>query len=188
MARAADGWLYANALRHRVLYEYAGSPASPSDVARRLGRPLNLVSYHTGVLREHGFLELVRTERRRGGTAHVYRAVADATIEDEEWARLAPGARRMLVRGALASITETSWEAALAGAFDARTAHLSRLPVQLDAVARRDVAILLRRLVDELEAIQAAADRRAADGRRRVDVVLAGFEMDERQSAFGVRS
>lgn len=171
----AGGRMYANPLRHRLLYEYTGAPVSPSEVARRLGQPLNLVSYHTRVLAEEGMIELVRTERRRGGTAHVYRAVAASVIEDDGWAALPLTVRRTLVRGVVSAVADTSREAALSGGFDPATSHISRWPVRLDARARTDVARLLRRLLDDLDAIQGACDARAAACRRRVDVAILGF-------------
>ncbi|MDA0184370.1 winged helix-turn-helix domain-containing protein [Solirubrobacter phytolaccae] len=171
----ARGRVHTNWLRDRLLAEYASGEASPSDIARRIGRPLNLVSYHTKVLLDHGFVELVRTESRRGGIAHIYRASGTPVIDDAAWADVSPQVRRMLVRGVLNAVSDDSREAALAGGFDAATAHISRWPVRLDSEARRDVALLLRRVFYELEAIQAAVNERADPARRRVDVAIFGF-------------
>src|SRR5688572_14269955 len=119
-------------LRDRLLFEYGAREASPSDLARRLELPLNLVSWHTGVLVRSGALELVRTERRRGGTAHLYRAARSSMIADEEWSALPPALRRRLVRELLATVTDGSRDAALAGGFDSDQAHLWRWPLELD--------------------------------------------------------
>jgi len=54
---------------------YNEAPASPSEVAERLGEPLGNVAYHTERLLEHGCLELVGTAPGRGGTKHTYRAI-----------------------------------------------------------------------------------------------------------------
>lgn len=164
-------------LRDRLLAEYASCDASPSEVARRVGHPLNVVSYHTRVLLEHGFLELVRTERRRGGTAHVYRALTDAVIEADEWMRLPGPVRRSLVRGVLAAVVDESLEAGRAGGFDSVDVGMGRWPVRLDDVARGQVIRLLEGLVGELQDIQTASDLRRASDRRRVDVVLMGFAL-----------
>src|SRR3954471_12700053 len=94
--------LLAHPLRDRVLYEYQHEPTLPSEVARRIGRPLNLVSYHTRVLLRHGCLELVRVERRRGAPTHFYRAVVDQFLEDEEWVSLSVTRRRNLALSTLA--------------------------------------------------------------------------------------
>src|SRR3954453_3614820 len=87
----------AHPLRDRVLFEYQGAPAAPSEVAGRLGRPLNLVSYHTGVLVRLGCLELVRTERRRGGLTRVYRSTVGQILDPGAWIALPLPLRRALV-------------------------------------------------------------------------------------------
>src|SRR5262245_55677502 len=116
---ARPSLLLAHALRDRLLFAYQFGPASPSDLARRTGEPLNLVSYHTRVLLRHGWLELVRTEQRRGGTASVYRATAPGFIEDDEWRRLPLQRRRALIRSLIAVASEEARRAARAGGFDA---------------------------------------------------------------------
>lgn len=169
--------IQANALRDHLLYEYAVAPASPADLARRLRRPLNLVSYHTGKLLQHGFVELVRTEERRGGTAHIYRAAVSSVIDDEDWLELPPTVRRALTRGLLADIAHGSQAAAMSGGFDAGSAHVSRWPVSLDQQALDEIAHALRRLLFDLEDVQAAVDARNPAGARRVDVVAMGFRL-----------
>jgi DNA-binding transcriptional ArsR family regulator len=168
--------LLVHPLRHRVLLAYDGPPASPSDVARRLGERLNLVSYHTGVLARHGWIELVRTERRRGGTAHLYRATAAGFIENDEWENLPMQRRRGLTRGLLGIAADGARRAAAAGGFDAADAHVSRWPIQLDAEGNAAVTDLLRHVIDELARIQAESTARAdAAESRAVEVVLMGF-------------
>jgi hypothetical protein len=166
--------LLAHALRDRLLAAYQLGPASPSDLARRTGEPLNLVSYHTGVLVRHGWLELVRTERRRGGTASVYRATAPGFIEDEEWQEIPLQRRRALIRSLVAVASEEARRAARSGGFDAGDAHISRWPVRLDETGRTEAAKLLHKLVEELASIQARSAARAGE-QRPVEVVLLSF-------------
>jgi DNA-binding transcriptional ArsR family regulator len=168
--------LLAHPLRDRLLFEYQGDAISPSEVARRTGEPLNLVSYHTGVLAKAGWLELVGTERRRGGTARLYRATSSAFIEAEAWPAVPSPLRRALVRGVLATTADESRRAALEGGFDAAHAHVSRWPVDLDDQGAAEVGQLLRALVDDLSRIQAESDARAAGtSRRSLEVVLLGY-------------
>ncbi|WP_028067646.1 ArsR/SmtB family transcription factor [Solirubrobacter soli] len=178
---ARPSLLLAHALRDRLLAAYQLGPASPSDLARRTGEPLNLVSYHTRVLLRHGWLELVRTERRRGGTASVYRATAPGVIEDEEWQRLPPQRRRALIRSLVTVASEEARRAAHNGGFDAGDAHISRWPVRLDEAGSAEVAELLLGMVHELTRIQARSTARAGD-QRRVEVVLMGFVASQRRS------
>lgn len=55
-------------------------PASPNDMARRLGEPLGNVAYHVRILAEGGMVELVRTEQRRGALEHYYRPTDRARV------------------------------------------------------------------------------------------------------------
>src|SRR5688572_5659710 len=97
---SARATLLAKALEHplrvELFFRFHAAEISPAEIARELGEPLNLVAYHTRMLERMGCIELVRTERRRGAEAHFYRAVIDPVIDDDDWARLSPRARRAL--------------------------------------------------------------------------------------------
>jgi hypothetical protein len=162
-------------MRHRVLLAYRLEPASSSDIARRLGERVNLVSYHTNVLVRHGWLELVRTELRRGCTARVYRATTAGFIEDDAWEQIPLQQRRGLVRGLLALAADDARRAALAGGFDGPEAHVTRWPLTLDAEGAASMSEVLRGLVDDLARIQADSIARADDSADHVEVVLMGF-------------
>jgi len=166
--------LLAHPLRQRLLFEY-DRPTSPSKAARRLGEPVNLVSYHTGVLRRRGWIELVRTERRRGATEHVYRSTGPPDIEDRDWARLSLRVRRAIVLGTLGATAEEARTAALAGGFDEGTAHLSRSLLDLDEQGVAEVAATLRGAIDEMARIAAAARERNAAGTERHEVTIQFF-------------
>jgi DNA-binding transcriptional ArsR family regulator len=53
-----------------------GVTFSPNRLSVELDEPLGNVSYHVKALKEKGFVELVKTEPRRGATEHFYRGVA----------------------------------------------------------------------------------------------------------------
>ena len=164
----------AHPLRQRLLYEY-GDQTSPSKAAGRVGEPVNVVSYHTHVLRRHGWIELVRTERRRGATEHYYRSTRARAIEDDVWARLPARQRRAIVLGALATTADEAKVAALAGGFDHAKAHLSRCLLELDEDALEEVAATLRETVARVERIAATARDRAPAGRERHELVIQCF-------------
>jgi hypothetical protein len=166
--------LLAHPLRQLLLFEYA-RPTSPSKAARRLRQPVNLVSYHTAVLRRRGWVELVRTERRRGATEHVYRSTGRPDIEDFDWARLSLRLRRAIVLGTLGGAADDARAAALDGGFDDATAHLSRLPLELDEQGVAAVATALRGAVEELERIAAGARERDPGGCERHEVAIQFF-------------
>jgi hypothetical protein len=165
----------AHPLRARLLLEYQVEAVSPSQIAQRLGAPLNLVSYHTGVLVRHDCLELVRTERRRGATVHFYRSTAGTSIDDEAWARLPPPIRRTLVLGTLALAADEARRAALGGSFDVAAAHITRSFLELDDEGLIAATDSLHRALREIAQVDAASRRRAGD-RRRYEVVMLAFE------------
>ncbi len=169
--------LLAQPLRHRLLLEYSLGPRSVADVARALDEPLNLVSYHTGVLARHGHLLLVRTQRRRGALTRFYQSTVSTVIHDEDWAALPHDLRRSLAKGTLEQALAETRRAALDGGFDVARAHLSRSPLELDDEGRAAVAECLRETVSELEAIVAACRARVDDGGRHpYEVVMLAFE------------
>ena len=166
----------AHPLRDRVLFEYQGEPATPAQVARRVGRPVNLISYHTRVLAEHGCVVLVRTERRRGALAHYYRSAVAPWIADDAWDRVPAPLRRALVRGTLSKLDEEARTAALQGAFDGN-AVLIRALFELDEAGAGEVSDVLRRAFEEIERIAVA--RRGRPGVRHVEVALLEFRRDD---------
>jgi DNA-binding transcriptional ArsR family regulator len=170
------GRLLLHPLRHRLLLEYAGEPDSPSRVAARLGEALNLVAYHTGVLRRHGYVELVRTERRHGALTRFYRSAVGPVIEPAQWESLPMPLRRALVLGTLALIVAEARQAALAGGFDLPEAHVSRVRLDLDAQGLAEVARLLNGADAAIAGIVAAARERAPDLRVPYEVAVLGFE------------
>ncbi|MDA0167078.1 helix-turn-helix domain-containing protein [Solirubrobacter ginsenosidimutans] len=168
--------LLAHPLRHRLLLEYSLGPRNPAQVARTLGEPLNLVSYHTGILSRHGYVELVGSERRRGALARFYRTTVATIIESDEWAGLTDELRRALATGTLEQATGEARRAAIDGGFDAAQAHLSRSPLELDEQGRAAVAACLREALADLEAIVAASRERDHDGERQpYEVVMLAF-------------
>jgi predicted ArsR family transcriptional regulator len=75
-------------LRQRIL-EALEEPGSASTMARELGLPRQKVAYHVRQLEEHGFVELVREEKRRGCTERIVRRTAQYLVASPRV--LAPG-------------------------------------------------------------------------------------------------
>lgn len=154
--------LLAHPLRQRLLFEYERT-SSPSKVARRLEEPVNVVSYHTQVLRRHGWIELVRTERRRGATESYWRTREGAKLEDETWERISRPLRHAIVLGTLTATRDDARLAALDGGFDGPRSHLSRSVIELDETGVDEAASLLRDVVVRLGQIEAASRARAGE-------------------------
>ena len=166
--------LLAHPLRQLLLFEYE-EPTSPSKAAARLGEPVNVVSYHTGVLRRHGWIELVGTEQRRGATEHFYRSAGPRVIEDAVWAQLPARTRRAIVLGALDATARVTKAAGLTGGFDHARAHLSRCLLELDESALDEVAATLRETVSRVEQIAAEARDRAPAATERHELIIQCF-------------
>jgi DNA-binding transcriptional ArsR family regulator len=170
--------LLAHPLRQRLLFEYRQA-CSPSKVARRIDEPVNVVSYHTNVLRRRGWLELVRTEQRRGATESYYLTTRDPKVEDEAWRRISRPLRHAVVLGTLGITSDEARAAALDGGFDGAAAHLSRSVVELDEQGVAEVAEALREVIDRIERSAVASRARQADAARRYELVIQYFRVPE---------
>jgi DNA-binding transcriptional ArsR family regulator len=133
---------------------------SPLAVSRQLRQPLGTVSRHIRVLLDLGFIELTRTEPRRGAVEHFYRAVQRAYIDDDTWERLSVPLRRGIMRQLFRRIFSEAAEAGGLGGFDRAGAHLDRLPLCLDEQGRAELSALLDELLEKAFAIQSRADKR----------------------------
>lgn len=159
-------------LRHRLLIVYNQRPASPSEVAQRLGEPLGDVAYHTKRLLEHGCLELVGTSPGRGGLKHTYRATLRYELEDDTWSELPPSLRGTLAGRAVEEIGRDIASGAAAGGFDDDDMHLSRVRLELDDQGRLELTKLLRETVARADAIAEESARRGPGTHRSVMVVV----------------
>jgi DNA-binding transcriptional ArsR family regulator len=159
--------------------------ASPAQLARRFGEPVNLVAYHMHILAKAGAVELVRTVPRRGSTEHYYRAIMRPTFADREWARLPRKTRRAVIDAEVKKITRDVRAAADEG-FDHPKAHVSWTALDLDREGIDEVAELLAGVVGELLEIQARVAGRQAEGRSRkggvlpTEVAILHFERPQR--------
>jgi hypothetical protein len=141
-------------------------------------QPLASVSHHMRVLRETRCVELTRTEPRRGAVEHYYRPLMPAFFDDEQWTRVPPTLRRGIAGQIFERVFQDAATAGGVGAFDAPTAHLDRLFVELDEQGRLELSDLLSDTLRHAQAIQERSDeRRAGDGDARLsEVVLLHFE------------
>jgi hypothetical protein len=147
--------------RQLLLFEYGAQEESPRRAAEKLDLPLNLVAYHTNVLVEAGFVELVGTRRVRGAVEHTYRTVEGRQITDDEWASLPPKVRRALSRLLVDALSRDAHRALDEGGMDGATTHLSRSFLRLDDQGRDELSALLESTLDAIGRIEAESrDRR----------------------------
>jgi DNA-binding transcriptional ArsR family regulator len=169
----------AHPLRVQILGMLEQRSASPSELAAELRVPLGNVSYHVRQLQSFGLIRLVRTTPRRGSIEHHYELVARADITDEAWEQAPAIVKHAMVGAALAPISRMVNDAAVAGGFTRREAHLSRTALTLDEAGWRDVSQLLVGLFDQLEEIERESVERitTADGEpSQSTVVMMHFE------------
>jgi DNA-binding transcriptional ArsR family regulator len=131
--------------------------ASPNEIASELGVPLGTLSYHTRLLRDSGWIELVREVPRRGAVEHFYRAVAQP---DVQWDRLPTGARRRLAATTVGEILHVASAAIDAKGFDGSEAHVDRVPLELDEQGWQELSEALLGVLDEAARIQERSNRR----------------------------
>jgi DNA-binding transcriptional ArsR family regulator len=59
-------------IRVEILQTLRGRVASPAELSQELDRSLGVISYHANTLVSCGYLELVRTEPRRGAIENFF--------------------------------------------------------------------------------------------------------------------
>jgi DNA-binding transcriptional ArsR family regulator len=141
--------------------------ASPRQIAAEIDERLNNVTYHLNQLRKLGCIELVRTERVRGGRVveHFYRATQRLYFDEDAWRALTAKERLDIVGVSLRMISQDITTAMATGTlFGDDNAHLCRTPMVVDRDGWTEVSELLERMTEELFEIEARVAKRTADG------------------------
>src|SRR4051794_39374029 len=155
----------AHPLRLEILRHLGDRTASPSEIAAEIGAPLTNVSYHVRKLRALGLIKLVRKTPKRGVIEHYYSAQSRRQVSDDAWAATPAIVKEALVGPVADHGVADMAKAARSGGFDRRDAHLSTTRMKLDEAGWRDAAAVLKKALDELETIEAAALERLGDDR-----------------------
>jgi DNA-binding MarR family transcriptional regulator len=147
--------------------------ASPRELAEDIGEPLNNVTYHVNQLRELGCIELVRTERARGGRVleHFYRATQRPYFDDDAWEVLTEKERLGVIWSIAQMISKDITAAVASGTFFAEDdKHITRSPMRVDDAGWREISELLNRTAKELfEIEERVAERTAGGGSAAID-------------------
>jgi DNA-binding transcriptional ArsR family regulator len=150
----------AHPLRIRILAILEDRVASPSEIAEQLDAPLGNVSYHVRQLAELGLISLVRETPVRGTLEHHYKAEIRPRITDKAWSAAPDIVKHATVSATLEQIGVNVNRAAAEGGFSKDNAHLSRIPLVLDSEGWNEIAGELNSLLDRVERIQRAANKR----------------------------
>jgi DNA-binding transcriptional ArsR family regulator len=144
-----------------------GRTASPRQVADEIGERLNNVTYHINQLRKLGCVELVRTERVRGGRVleRFYRATQRLYLDEAAWQMLGEKVHFNVSAVTLRMISQDITNSMAAGVFfDGGNAHLCRSSTVVDKEGWREVTSVLERATEELFQVEARVAERTADG------------------------
>jgi DNA-binding transcriptional ArsR family regulator len=149
----------AHPVRVRILAMLDEGPASPKQLADRLGASLGVVAYHVRTLHDLDLLKLVGTRQRRGATEHMYAAVARPSFSDDAWAAMEPVAKQRLLGATLRQIGEYANSSAASGGFDRADANVSRLSLRLDEKGWAQLAAASKKWLAEVEKIEAGVQK-----------------------------
>jgi len=144
-------------LEHRV--------ASPKEVARELGIPVENVSYHFRTLKQYGFIRLERKRQVRGAVEHYYRSVARPKITERAWEQLPDIVKRAMTDANLGQLNELVERAAMQGKFDRPDSHLSRMPHTLDDKAFAEASQVMTDAFARIAKLETDAQRRIRQGK-----------------------
>ena len=122
---------------------------SPSEVSRALGVRLGDATYHTRVLRDLGFVELVRTAKVRGARQHFYRATVRPWLDDEAAAAVPAEARGAILSGVVADIWADLNASATAAVLNRADVHVSRTLLRLDRMGWAELSARLTALIED---------------------------------------
>ena len=165
-------------MRVRILEALQGRTASPTELAKRFGESLGVVSYHANALLDVECIEQVGTRPKRGTIEHFYTARPRSFIGHQDW-RKAPRS----IRGGVTSEALRTFVAKVGAALDADTIDsredttLNWMPITVDEQGWRQAAEILDRALRELMEV-AAQSRERLGGEDGIPVVtaLAAFE------------
>jgi DNA-binding transcriptional ArsR family regulator len=150
-------------IRAHILNILSEGPSSPSRMHRRMENiSLELVCHHIRVLRKVGLIELVQIKARGGRREHIYRAAKRQYFSLEEWMAVDPKFRDPLIGTILRQISDDTGRAAAEGRFsELPDSHLSRSPIELDALGWTEVVDALEEALERILEAHARSKERA---------------------------
>lgn len=159
--------------------------ASPKELAPEVGETVGNMAYHVRQLEDFGYVELVRTEPRRGAEEHFYRATKAAVFTAEEWALVPYPLQARIVGMQLKATGKILCRSLESGAFERRpTRHHSLNEFTVDEAGFNEIMELLDDAMERAEEIAAQSTERMLEADGPVDeistfVSLIGAEQGE---------
>jgi hypothetical protein len=125
------------------------------------GVAVSQVAYHFRKLLKAGCVEVVEHHVRRGAVENVYRGVARARFNTEEWKTVDPTRRREITGIALQALMARAESAVLEDTFDARDDRwLVWTQMALDEQGWDELGELCTRMMDDVERVRETAEER----------------------------
>jgi hypothetical protein len=125
------------------------------------GIAVSQVAYHFRKLLRAGCVEVVQHHVRRGAVENVYRGVARAWFDAEEWESLDQDRREEISGVILQGLMARAESAVLEGTFDAREDRwLAWVQIALDEQGWDELGELCRQMMDDVERVRQTAEAR----------------------------
>jgi DNA-binding transcriptional ArsR family regulator len=170
----------AHPLRIQIMGVLERQDASPKEISAELGVPIANVSYHMRQLKSMGLVRIVKRTQRRGAIEHHYRADRKPQISDKTWDEIPDMVKQAMTGAALEQTMRQVKAGAEMGGFERPEAHLSRTQVTLDKKGWADLAVIYRKLLEEIDRVSGESTKRLEksdhDGGASATAVLMLFE------------
>jgi hypothetical protein len=129
------------------------------------GTAVSQVAYHFRKLLKAGCVDVVEHHIRRGAVENVYRGVARARFDTEEWKTVDPARRREITGVALQALMARAESAVLEDTFDAREDRwLVWVRMALDEQGWDELGKLCKQMMDDVERVRETAEERLGQG------------------------
>jgi DNA-binding transcriptional ArsR family regulator len=174
-------------VREHILAVLNERIASASEIGEEIGADVSSFYHHVEELEKFGCIERVKSEQRRGGREHFFRAKRTVFFSDEDWRQMPESLREDVAVSSLQLLFDDVLGALSTGMLDARDdRHVSWTPGSFDAQGWNEVMGLMNRTLDQLGRIQDAAERRLAEGNSpeiSATMAILAFETGPRRDA-----
>lgn len=162
-------------LREHVLAVLNERVASTSEIGREIDLEVSAFYHHVETLEELGFLERVRSRRRRGAEEHFFRAKTTMLFDDEAWEKVPPSVRSDMAGSYIWTILDDLVKALRSGAFGANLAtHSSWLPGVFDRLGWQEcLALMSETLAKAIEIQRRSGERIAISGEPGIPATIA---------------
>jgi hypothetical protein len=160
---------------------------APAKSGEELGADVSSFYHHVEELERLGCIERVKTEQRRGGREHFFRAKRTVFFSDEAWRQMPESLREDVAVSSLQLLFDDVVGALSTGMLDARDdRHVSWTPGSFDAQGWNEVMGLMNQTLDQLKRIQDAAESRLLKGDSpeiSATMAILAFETDSKRDA-----